>query len=169
MRDLITDLLESERLASGHSALQTETTDLNALVHELVSAQFSTRGIRLELAADLPALQLDPTRMKLLLRNLLDNALRHGAGAGEPPVVSTSRQGQGVLLSVRDHGPGVTEAQLQQLGGAFYRADAARARSTGGVGLGLNLCRLVAEAHGGGLAIRNALPGLAIDVRLPIS
>ena len=169
MRDLITDLLESERLASGHSALQTETTDLNALVHELVSAQFSTRGIRLELAADLPALQLDPTRMKLLLRNLLDNALRHGAGAGEPPVVSTSRQGQGVLLSVRDHGPGVTEAQLQQLGGAFYRADAARARSTGGVGLGLYLCRLVAEAHGVGLAIRNALPGLAIDVRLPIS
>ena len=168
MRDLITDLLESERLAGGHSALQTETTDLNALVHELVSTQFSTRGIRFDLAADLPALQLDPTRMKLLLRNLLDNALRHGTEAGEPPVVRTSRQDQGVLLSVRDHGAGVTEAQLNQLGAAFYRADAARARSTGGVGLGLYLCRLVAEAHGGELTIRNALPGLAIDVRLPI-
>ena len=169
MRDLITDLLESERLAGGHSALQTEATDLNALVRELVLAQFGERGIRLDLAADLPALQLDPPRVKLLLRNLLDNALRHGSEAGEPPVVRTSRQDQGVLLSVRDHGPGVTEAQLQQLGGAFYRADAARTRSTGGVGLGLYLCRLVAEAHGGSLAIRNALPGLAIDVRLPTS
>ena len=77
--------------------------------------------------------------------------------------------GRGVLLSVRDHGPGVTEAQLQQLGGAFYRADAARARSTGGVGLGLYLCRMVAEAHGGNLALRNALPGLAVDVHLPTS
>ena len=72
------------------------------------------------------------------------------------------------MLTVRDHGPGVTEAQLQQLGGAFYRADAARARSTGGVGLGLYLCRLVAEAHGGTLTIRNAHPGLAIDVHLPM-
>ena len=169
MRDLITDLIESERLAGGHSALQTETTDLNALVRELVSAQFGERGIRLDLAHDLPALRLDPTRIKLLLRNLLDNAVRHGAEEGEPQVVSTSRQDRGVLLSVRDHGPGVTEAQLQQLGGAFYRADAARARSTGGVGLGLYLCRLVAGAHGGSLAIRNALPGLAVDVHLPTS
>lgn len=74
-----------------------------------------------------------------------------------------------MLLTVRDHGPGVTEAQLQQLGGAFYRADAARTRNTGGVGLGLYLCRLVAEAHGGSLTIRNARPGLAIEVRLPTS
>ena len=167
LRDLITALLESERLSGGHAALQTEATDLNALVRELVSAQFGTRGIRFDLAADLPTLQLDPSRMKLLPRNLLDNALRHGAEAGEHPVVRTSRQGQGVLLSVHDHGLGVTEAQRQQLGAAFYRADVARARSTGGVGL--YLCRLVAEAHGGGMAIRNVLPGAAIDVRLPIS
>ena len=167
MRDLITDLLESERLAGGHSALQLEPTDLNALVSELVSAQFGERGVQLALATDLPALPLDPTRVKLLLRNLLDNALRHGAGAAAPPVVSTSRQDSTMLLTVRDHGPGVSDAQLQQLGGAFYRADAARARSTGGVGLGLYLCRLVAEAHGGSLTIRNAHPGLAIDVRLP--
>jgi signal transduction histidine kinase len=169
MRDLITDLLESERLAGGHAALQTESTDLNVLVGELVSAQFGGRGVMLNLATDLPALKLDPTRLKLLLRNLLDNALRHGAGAVTPPVVGTSRQDDHVLLTVRDHGPGVSEAQLQQLGGAFYRADAARARSTGGVGLGLYLCRLVAEAHGGTLTIRNAHPGLAVDVRLPAS
>ena len=167
MRDLITDLLESERLAAGHAALQTEPSDLNALVRELVSAQFGGRGVTLDLATDLPLLKLDPTRTKLLLRNLLDNALRHGAGAAKPPIVSTSWQDGTMVLTVRDHGPGASEAQLQQLGGAFYRADAARARSTGGVGLGLYLCRLVAEAHGGSLTIHNAHPGLAIDVQLP--
>jgi signal transduction histidine kinase len=168
MRDLITDLLESERLAGGHAALQTEPTDLNALVRELVQAQFGERGITLALGVDLPALQLDPTRIKLLLRNLLDNALRHGAGAASPPIVSTSALDTGVLISVRDRGPGVSEAQAQQLGGAFYRTDAARTRSTGGVGLGLYLCRLVAEAHGGSLGVRNAAPGLEIEVRLPL-
>ncbi len=168
VRDLITDLLESERLAGGHSALQLEATDLNVLVRELVSASHGEHGVRLELAGGLPALRLDPARTKLLLRNLLDNALRHGAGSSEPLVIRTAREGGSVLLSVRDHGPGVSEAQLQQLGGAFYRTDAARARSTGGVGLGLYLCRLVAEAHGGTLTIRNAVPGLAADVRWPI-
>jgi signal transduction histidine kinase len=73
-----------------------------------------------------------------------------------------------LLLSVRDHGPGMDEAQLRHAGDAFYRADAARQRSTGGVGLGLHLCRLVAEAHGGRLTIRNASPGLQVDVALPI-
>ena len=167
MRDLIIDLLESERLAGGHAALQTEPTDLNTLVRELVQAQFGGRGITLALAADVPAWPLDPTRIKLLLRNLIDNALRHGAAASTAPIISTSRQGDDLLISVRDHGPGVTEAQAQQLGGAFYRTDAARARSTGGVGLGLYLCRLISEAHGGTLSVHNAAPGLEIEVRLP--
>ncbi len=167
MRDLITDLLESERLAGGHQALQTEPTDLNALVREVVQTQFGGRGITLALAADLPPWPLDPARIRLLLRNLLDNAVRHGAGASAAPTVTTTRNDTGLQISVRDHGPGVTEAQAQQLGSAFYRTDAARARSTGGVGLGLYLCRLVAEAHGGTLIVRNAAPGLEVEVRLP--
>lgn len=59
------------------------------------------------------------------------------------------------------------EAALAHLAEPFYRPDAARARSTGGVGLGLYLCRLVALAHGGSFAIRNAQPGLEVRVVLP--
>ena len=59
------------------------------------------------------------------------------------------------------------EAQLEHASEAFYRADTARQRSTGGVGLGLYLCKLVAQAHGGTLTLRNAQPGLLIDVALP--
>jgi signal transduction histidine kinase len=161
---LITELLESERLSAGHAALQREDTDLNVLVGEVIAAHFSGRGVRVEPAAPLPRLSLDPVRIKLLLRNLLDNALRHSGDAALPPVVSTSIDGDTVTLVVRDHGPGVPPEQLPRLAEAFYRIDTARQRSTGGVGLGLYLCKLVAQAHGGQMTVRNAEPGLAIEV-----
>ena len=168
MGSLITELLESERLSAGHAALHREDTDLNALVTEVIGAHFEGRGVRVEPAAPLPPLPLDVVRIKLLVRNLLDNALRHTAGATLAPVVSTSLASDGVLLVVRDFGPGVPPDQLPRLAEAFYRVDTARQRSTGGVGLGLHLCKLVAQAHGGQMAVRNALPGLAIEVTLPL-
>jgi len=167
MRDLIIDLLESERLAGGHAALQTEPVDLNALVRDVVSAQFATRGLGLALDPALPAAALDPTRLRMLLRNLIDNALRHSADAPAAPIVTTTFGADALTLTVRDHGPGVDEAQLPLLAQAFYRPDSARERATGGVGLGLYLCRLVAQAHGGSLSLSNAHPGLQVELRLP--
>jgi signal transduction histidine kinase len=61
----------------------------------------------------------------------------------------------------------VPEDALPQLAEPFYRPDAARERSTGGVGLGLYLSRLIAQAHGAAFAIRNARPGLEVSVRFP--
>ena len=172
MRDLITDLLESERLADvqagGHAALQTEAATLSDIIHEQCDAQAAAGTLALRLDEALPALPLDRARMRLLLRNLVDNALRHGSEAGQAPVVSTSGMPQAVQLVVRDFGPGMEESQLQHAAEAFYRADAARLRSTGGVGLGLYLCKLVAEAHGGTLTLRNAHPGLEITAAIPL-
>jgi signal transduction histidine kinase len=165
MRDLIADLLESERLAAGAAVLRRAPTDLNALVHALVAAQFAGRDIVLALQADLPRWPLDAARMQLLVRNLLDNALRHGGGSAV--LLATREVDGGLQLTVRDHGPGVDEAQLARLAEAFYRPDAARTRSAGGVGLGLYLCRLVAQSHGGTLRLRNAAPGLEAIVQLP--
>jgi len=167
MRDLINDLLESERLAAGHAALQRERCDLNALVRALVAEQFPAATLRLELAPQLPTAELDPVRLRLALRNLIDNALRHGAATDTPPCLRTALAGGRLELSVRDFGPGVDDAHLAHLSEAFYRADAARQRSTGGVGLGLYLCRLVAQAHNGTLRIRNAQPGLELTLSLP--
>jgi len=168
MRDLITDLLESERLAAGHAALQRERIDPNLLVRALVDEQFAAAGLQLELADPLPTAQLDPVRLRLALRNLIDNALRHGAAAPTPPCIRTELVDAALQISVRDFGPGVDAVQLAHLSQAFYRADSARQRSTGGVGLGLYLCRLVAQAHGGALLIRNAQPGLELTLRLPV-
>ncbi|MEY2873171.1 MAG: hypothetical protein RLZZ373_542 [Pseudomonadota bacterium] len=165
MRELISDLLESERLAAGHAALQREPVDLAALVeiavHEQVPADVA---LDLDLDADLGTVAVDPTRWRLLVRNLVGNALRHG----RPPLqVRLYREADELVFTVRDHGPGVAPEALAQLGEAFYRPDAARGRSSGGVGLGLYLCRLVAQAHGGRLVARAVAPGLEITVRTP--
>jgi len=163
-------LLESERLATGHAALQTERVDLGALARELLATQFAQAAVTLRFDETLGPVQADPTRVRLLLRNLVDNALRHNAGAEQPPLLELAREADGQLrLSVRDHGPGVSEDQLARLAEPFYRADSARQRSTGGVGLGLTLCRLVAQAHGGTLSLRNAQPGLEVIARWPIA
>jgi signal transduction histidine kinase len=164
MRDLISDLLESERLASPHAALQREAIDLAALVREVAVEMPAAADVRLDLAAGLPPLALDRMRVRLLVRNLLDNALRYSADAGQPPQVSLQAAERGVLLEVRDFGPGVDPEQLDHLTEPFYRTDGARQRATGGVGLGMYLCRLVAEAHGAQLQVRNAEPGLAVQV-----
>ncbi len=166
MRDLISDLLESERLASPHAALHREPVDLGALVREVVDEHTQGRALVLDIAPGLPPLGVDRTRVRLLVRNLVDNALRHGAEAAEPPRVGLRGIGQGVELEVRDFGPGVDGEQLAHLTEPFYRTDGARQRATGGVGLGMYLCRLVAEAHGGSLDVRNAQPGLAVTARL---
>ena len=166
MRDLISDLLESERLASPHAALHREATDIAALVREAVAELPDAGAVQLDLAPGLPMLAVDRTRMRLLLRNLAGNALRYSAGAGQAPRVSLSLEAGGVTLAVRDFGPGVDAAQLAQLTEPFYRTDSARQRATGGVGLGLHLCRLVAEAHGSTLQVRNASPGLEISLLL---
>lgn len=167
MRDLISDLLESERLASPHAALHREAVDLAALVRELVREHPEGQRVGLAIDPELLMLPLDRARIRLLVRNLLDNALRHGGGAEQAPRVALRRTAQGVELEVRDFGPGVDPAQLGRLTEPFYRTDSARQRATGGVGLGMYLCRLVAEAHGGTLTARNARPGLAVSVVLP--
>jgi signal transduction histidine kinase len=171
MRDLISDLLESERLASPHAALLREHVDLVALVHDVVAELPHEDEIELNLSPDVPPMALDRTRMRLLLRNLVDNAMRHGgqaAGATRAPVLSLRRVDGAIEIEVRDFGPGVDESQLEHLGQPFFRTDNARQRATGGVGLGMYLCRLVALAHGGSFELRNAKPGLSVQVRLSL-
>ena len=171
MAGLITDLLESERLAARHAALHREPVVLPELAREVLA---ELRGrypdaapVLLNAAAGLPSLSLDPTRMRLLLRNLLDNALRHGAGAAQPPELHLQPDGAGIRITVRDHGPGVPQDQLPHLAEPFFRPDSARTRAQGGVGLGLYLCKLVAQAHDGTFMVRNAVPGLEIVVAIP--
>lgn len=165
MRDLVTDLLESERLSTRHAALHLEPVNMAALASDV--AQGMQSPVQLALAEDLPVMQVDPARIRLLLRNLLDNALRHTPAGAAAPLLTVAWADGAVHISVRDFGAGVPPEQITQLAQAFYRPDAARTREDGGVGLGLYLCKLVVLAHGGRFDIANAEPGLRISATLP--
>jgi signal transduction histidine kinase len=171
MAGLIGDLLESERLASQHAALNREMVDpvelVQSVVTDLQARHASASGIRMVASAGLGQAFVDPARVRLLVRNLLDNALRHSGAAAQPPEVHLRTLPGGMLeLEVRDFGPGVPEDQLSKMAEPFFRPDTARTRSAGGVGLGLYLCKLVSHAHGGNCRIRNAHPGLSVVVQL---
>ena len=164
MARLITDLLESERLSGNHAALNLEPTDLGGLVKEFVAGMAKDAAVRINIEANLPLIKLDRNRITLMLRNLLDNAQRHGHG---PIGITLTHTNEMSYLTVRDRGPGIAKEQLPLMAQAFFRPDAARQRGTGSVGLGLYLCRLVAQAHGGTFTLENAEPGLRVRVGLP--
>ena len=105
--------------------------------------------------------------MKLLVRNLLKNALAYG---GEPNVdVSLFIDAQQIILRVEDHGEGISVEHLENVTEPFYRVDPSRHRSSGGIGLGLYLCKRIAEAHGGHLTLRSVVgQGTTIDFTLPL-
>ena len=170
MERLIADLLESEALNMRHAILRREPTDLGELVQTVVDSDFAEQRSRIGLLLPDESLegQLDVTRVRLLVRNLVENALRYSPPGDEKVQIGASRSGDHVELCVRDHGDGIPAEHLERVTEPFYRADPARSRATGGIGLGLYLCRLIAEAHGGSLQI-DSQPGCGtvVTVTLP--
>ena len=111
MASLISDLLESERLATQHAALNREPTDLGELARSVIDGLQTKHpqavNVSLLAPADLAPVQVDCTRIRLLLRNLLDNALRHSADAAQAPELHLRAvAGGGVEIEVRDFGSG---------------------------------------------------------------
>jgi signal transduction histidine kinase len=167
MNQLISDLLETERLNDKHAALNRQLTNVAGLVQDVVSQLPKEHAVKVSIDAQTRAALLDEGRLRLLLRNLIDNAVHHGAGGSLSPEVIVLSSDRELSITVRDYGHGVNESALANLAQPFYRTDGARQRSTGGVGLGLYLCRLVAQAHGGRLEFTNANPGLKVTATIP--
>ena len=128
-----------------------------------------TKGVQLTLdpgpARSIPADQHLLTRA---IENLLDNALRYSPPDGPPVEVALAVRPGDIVLSIRDRGPGIAREHLTRVTEPFYRADPARSRSTGGLGLGLYLARRIAEAHRGRIRARS-VPGRSatFTVNLP--
>lgn len=168
MQNLISEILETERMNGPHATLNRTTINPKILIRS-VAEEFAGTALRIELNTPLPDMALDETRIRLLLRNLISNAITHSYNADFPPIVTANLQGQTLKVGVRDFGEGIAEEHLIRLTEPFYRADASRTRATGGFGLGLHLCRLIAEAHGGRLVITSVLGGgSTMTVELPL-
>ncbi|MCY4016543.1 MAG: HAMP domain-containing sensor histidine kinase [Gammaproteobacteria bacterium] len=164
---LIADLIEAERLNQEHAALVAETVGLGGFVRS-VTAQYVDYAGSLEVKTPKPdrEFDIDKLRIRLLLTNLLNNAVRHGGN--NPITVAVSFPGEEALIEVIDRGEGIAKPHLSKVAEPFYRADRSRRRDTGGTGLGLYLCHLIAEAHGGKLEI-DSEPGRGtrVSVTLP--
>lgn len=164
---LISDLIEAERLNDEHAVLVEETVVLSDFV-EGVASQFSEYegGLTLEIEESEREFVIDKLRIRLLITNLLNNACRHGES--NPIKVKLEFVDDIAIMEVIDKGEGIAAEHLPKLSEPFYRADSARQRNTGGFGLGLYLCRLIVQAHGGDLTIESELgEGTHITVTLP--
>lgn len=169
MEKLTQELLETEKLSSGHSQLNRKKENLTVLVDEVIKENFSDQQSKINFQADSKELiaSVDVVRIKLVIKNLIENAFRHQR-EGQAIDLSLQRIDDQIVFSVKDYGVGIAPEHLPYLMQAFYRADASRQRKTGGYGLGLYLCRLVIEAHGGEVDIESQVnQGTCVRFSLP--
>ncbi|MEM1437305.1 MAG: HAMP domain-containing sensor histidine kinase, partial [Pseudomonadota bacterium] len=154
METIIDALLEAERLNDRHRALVLSAVTISELIEAMLNDYFSRdrAHVAVRILRD-AAIQADRVRLTLLLKNLLANALRYGNREQGPVEICVAADPDQVEIAVQDHGPGLDAEQAGSLGVPFFRSDSSRTRNTGGTGLGLYLARLVAEAHGGTLAL----------------
>jgi signal transduction histidine kinase len=167
---LVDDLLLSARLDdTGAGRLRADRVELSALVDEVAGRYASARvPVGVTPGAGRPLwVAGDPDRLRRVVANLLDNAVRH---AGSRVEVSVSADGPDVVAVVSDDGAGVPAADRERVFERFTRLDDARGRDEGGAGLGLAIVRDVVLGHGGTVTLGSAVPsGLRVEVRLPRS
>jgi signal transduction histidine kinase len=167
---LLEELLETERLSERHLKLDLHEVNLSELIQESIAECCLLGDERLQVTIPDEPLTVfaDAPRLRLLLRNLINNALQH-SDASKPIELAMRLSEDSYQLTVTDHGTGIAEEHITSLTEPFYRVDPARRRETGGFGLGLYLCRLVAEAHDGILTIESTLgQGTIVTAKLAI-
>ena len=171
MQRIVDDLLDLSRIESGGWQPVPTTVDVSAAAAEATSAArdvAESKGIELRItpAPDARAVFADPTAVRQVLSNLVENAVRHTSQG--TVTVSTRAEGADVWLVVRDTGVGIAGEHLPRIFERFYRADPGRAREAGGTGLGLAIVKHLVEAHGGEVRAESKLGvGTTIAARFP--
>jgi signal transduction histidine kinase len=171
---LVEDVLTFGRLAEGRATVKVSTFDLAARVRTVVDNErerLEARGMTLD-TAGIPkepvAVRADPTALEQVLLNLLENAARYGLGEDRTVSVAVEPRGESVVLSVRDRGPGVPEAERERVFDRFYRGAEALRSHVAGTGLGLAIVRGLCRAMDGDAKVVPAEGGgCRVEVRLP--
>lgn len=164
MDDLIAQLLEGERLKRGHAILDITSFYFPKLIDDLLAEAMIREQVNLVGKVPEIAMNIDVGRIMFALRNLLKNAIEHSTenipvelSAVELSAVELSviEQESALIIQVRDSGQGIPEEFLERVFEPFFRIESIENRSFNGVGLGLFLCKRIAEAHQGELEVRN--------------
>jgi signal transduction histidine kinase len=179
MLNLVNALLDVASLSSSVGSLSLQRVDLIELIECVVSAtkskgrtQAQPEPAEMQLRFEHPPKPLwasvEPARMQQVLRNVLWNAQRFASQTGIQ-VACSEHEGSGITITIRDHGPGIPDNELEAVFEPFFQSSRTRDGS-GGVGLGLTVCRKIMGAHGGSIHAANAAEGgCVIRIHLPHS
>ena len=159
---LINDLHELAQAEAHQLPLHKQETDIAQLVKDTAvsfkpAAVTKKIDLQVELLGTIPMLDVDASRMRQVLHNLLDNALRHTPENGRV-LVTVEQTGTGLQIKVADSGVGIKPEDLAHIFARFYRADTTRNREQDSAGLGLAIAHAIIEAHGGSVTVTS--PGL---------
>jgi len=169
---LLNDLLDLARSDAGRLTIKPVPTDAAALVEDAVrtmrgQTEASKQTLSEEVEGSLPAVLVDPDRIRQVLVNLLTNAHEYCPERASIRVAGRL-EGTEVEISVKDDGPGIPPVQLEHIFERFTRGDAGLTQRVGGTGLGLAISKSLVELHGGTIGAESALgEGSTFYVRLP--
>jgi two-component system phosphate regulon sensor histidine kinase PhoR len=159
---LIDDLLLLSKLDSGRLELHLQPVEMQRAVQDAIDdAALIARTREVSLSNEVPADlvgRADPDRLRQVLTNLIDNAIKYGRAQGAVIIGGRRADDRHIEISVRDDGPGIPPEAKARIFERFYRIDKARAREQGGTGLGLAIVKNVIESHGGDVRVESA-PG----------
>jgi signal transduction histidine kinase len=174
MQRIVDDLLDLSRYESGSWRPMVVSNDLAGVVSDVftsVARAADAKGLTLGFQAspDAQRVDADPTALRQILGNLIENAVRHTTRGGVTVSAEAPPRG-GTTLRVRDTGSGIPTEHLGRIFERFYRVDAGRAREEGGTGLGLAIVRHLVESHGGSVRAESVVgQGTTITVHFPAS
>lgn len=161
MKGIVEDLLLLARADSNKLELRREPVDLLTVVRQcaaLLEPLAAERKVHFRLEGSPVVVEADPEGITRLVTNLMHNAVMHSKPEGT--VTATVSQGDGTAqVAIADQGEGIAREHLPLLFERFYRVDKARARDSGGAGLGLAICKSIAETHGGTIAVASQVHG----------
>lgn len=157
---LVNDVLDLSKIESGYIDYQFTEVDLNELVNKSVDflkPSLDKKQIRLDinLSRELPMVYADARYLDIVLRNLLDNAIKYVDDRNGRIRISAFRVDDYVRLEVEDNGIGIAKKDLGRIFERFYRVDKARSRQYGGTGLGLSIVKHIILAHKGDIEVRS--------------
>ena len=162
---LINNVLEFSRIERGKREMDLRVGDVKPALREAIEllephAEQKGQRLVLEMAEDLPAVSFEHDALLQVLFNLIDNALKYAAGARDPVIeVRAEPAADGVEISVRDHGPGVSPEHAARILEPFYRGENELTRKAQGTGIGLSLVKGLTEEMGAKLRVGNASDG----------
>lgn len=173
LSNLVDDLQDLTLADAGELKLVMQPEDIAEVIKHSVAMQayLETKGLSIttEIPDGLPLVNVDKRRIGQVLRNLLDNAVKHTARGGSIKVTVMLLDGL-VKISVSDTGEGISEADLPNIFERYYRVDPSRNRATGGSGLGLTIAKRLVEAHGGIIEVQSEIgKGSCFSFTIPAS